>query len=115
MTDQPAGRAHVPRDPEKSARWWAGVLGGEVHLDVDGESVYARLTVAGVALGFHQADGERNPRGGSPVVYWAVNGLDTVRARLLAAGRTHHRGPLTASEGAVSAKPLLRIGDADDQ
>ncbi len=39
---------------------------GEVHLDVDGTSAYAWLTVAGVEFGFHQADDERNPRGRIP-------------------------------------------------
>lgn len=86
-------------DPEKSARWWAGLLGGDVHLDVDGTSVYAWLNVAGIELGFHQADDGRNPRGGSPVVYWSVSDLDTAQQRLLAAGGTHHRGPLRVTEG----------------
>ncbi|MCK9902582.1 glyoxalase [Parafrankia colletiae] len=86
-------------DPEKSARWWAGVLNAPVHLEVDGDSVYAWLNVSGVELGFHQADDDRNPRGGSPVVYWSVTDLDTVRGWLLDAGCRHHRGPLTVTEG----------------
>ncbi|WP_322769608.1 VOC family protein [Frankia sp. Cr1] len=86
-------------DPEASARWWARVLGREIHLDIDGDSVYAWLTVAGIEFGFHQADDERNPRGGSPVAYWAVDDLDVARDRLLAAGCTHHRGPLRVSPG----------------
>ncbi|MCK9931398.1 glyoxalase [Frankia sp. Mgl5] len=86
-------------DPETSARWWAGILDVEVHLDIDGDAVYAWLNVAGVELGFHQADDERNPRGGSPVVYWAVTDLDAVRGQLLNAGCRHHRGPLTVTEG----------------
>ncbi|EFC80741.1 VOC family protein [Parafrankia sp. EUN1f] len=86
-------------DPEKSARWWANQLDADVHLDIDGESVYAWLTVAGVEIGFHQADDDRNPRGGSPVVYWAVTDLDATRRRLLTAGCVHHRGPLNVSEG----------------
>lgn len=39
--------------PEKSARWWGGVLQAEVHLDIDGDAVYAWLNVAGVEFGFH--------------------------------------------------------------
>ncbi len=55
---------------------------------------------AGVELGFHPVDDERNPRGGgSPVVYWGVEDLDQVRERLLAAGCAHHRGPLTIEPG----------------
>jgi hypothetical protein len=30
-------------DPEKSARWRGGVLQTDVHLDVDGDAVYAWL------------------------------------------------------------------------
>ncbi|MEU1628731.1 VOC family protein [Streptomyces sp. NPDC020096] len=83
-------------DPEKSARWWASVLDAEVHLEVDGGRVYAWLDVGGIELGFHPADETRNPHGGSPVVYWAVDDMDTVRTRLLDAGCTHHRGPIEA-------------------
>ncbi|WP_261561968.1 VOC family protein [Frankia tisae] len=97
-------------DPEKSARWWAGLLGAEVHLDVDGDSVYAWLNVAGVEVGFHQADDDRNPRGGSPVVYWSVADLDTARERLLSAGCVHHRGPLLVAEGRRIAQVVDPFG-----
>ncbi|MGW7002631.1 VOC family protein [Streptomyces sp. NPDC054933] len=86
-------------DPEKSARWWASVLDTEVHLEVDDGRVYAWLDVGGIELGFHPADETRNPRGGSPVVYWAVDDVDMVRTRLLDAGCTHHRGPIEAEPG----------------
>ncbi|WP_329521563.1 VOC family protein [Spirillospora sp. NBC_01491] len=81
-------------DPEASARWWGEVLNVPVNLDVDGDSVYAWVMVAGVEYGWHQADDERNPRGRSPVVYWAVDDLDAARKHLLDAGAVHHRGPL---------------------
>lgn len=81
-------------DPEKSARWWAGVLDTEVQLDVGGDSVYAWFDLDGVEYGFHPAEDDRNPRGGSPVVYWAVDNLHAARGHLLTAGCTHHRGPL---------------------
>lgn len=88
-------------DPEASARWWAGVLEAEVHVDVDerGGAVYAWIDVAGVEFGFHPLDEERNKRGGSPVPYWAVDEFDTVRRRLLDAGCAHHRGPLDVGDG----------------
>ncbi|MCQ4045783.1 VOC family protein [Streptantibioticus rubrisoli] len=87
-------------DPEKSARWWADVLEAEeIHLEVENGRVYAWLDVDGVELGFHPADDARNPRGGSPVVYWAVDDVDAVRQRLLDAGCTHHRGPIEAEPG----------------
>ncbi len=81
-------------DPPAAARWWAEVLGGEARVESDGTSVFAWVDVNGVELGFHPADDERNPRGGSPVVYWAVPGVTAARERLLAAGCTPHRGPL---------------------
>jgi predicted enzyme related to lactoylglutathione lyase len=85
--------------PAEAARWWGEVLELEVHLDVDGESVFAWLDVGAVELGFHQADESLNPRGASTVPYWSVGDLDRVRERLLAAGCTHHRGPLQVSPG----------------
>lgn len=74
-----------------SARWWADVLDRPVHVEVEGDSVYAWLDLDGVEYGFHHAEDERNPRGGSPVVYWAVDDFDAARQRLLAAGCTPHR------------------------
>ncbi|MET8624616.1 VOC family protein [Kitasatospora sp. NPDC004669] len=85
--------------PERAARWWGDLLGLDVHLDVDGESVFAWLNVGAVEFGFHQADESRNPHGASTVPYWSVEDLDRVRERLLAAGCTHHRGPLQVSRG----------------
>ncbi|MGC5400729.1 VOC family protein [Streptomyces sp. DT20] len=85
--------------PEKAARWWADVLEADVLLDVDGDSVFAWLNVGGTEFGFHPADEERNPSGGSTVPYWAVDDVDGVRARLLEAGCTHHRGPLEIGPG----------------
>ncbi|WP_329486739.1 hypothetical protein OG618_08730 [Kitasatospora sp. NBC_01246] len=57
------------------------------------------MEIAGVEVGFHPADDERNRRGASPVVHWGVDDLDQVRERLLAAGCAHHRGPLTIAPG----------------
>lgn len=88
-------------DPAKSARWWADILDAQVHLHQDPRgAVYAWIEIGGVEYGFHPADDERNPRGGSPVVYWQVDGdLDEAREHLLAAGCTHHRGPIEAEPG----------------
>ena len=81
-------------DPVASARWWGHQLHIQVHLD----TLFAWVEVAGVEYGFHPVDDERNPRGGSPVVYWSVHDVVAVRERLLAAGCTHHRGPLRIDE-----------------
>jgi predicted enzyme related to lactoylglutathione lyase len=85
-------------EPEKAARWWGQLLDTPVQTDRNGERVYAWITVDGVELGFHYDDGH-NQIGGSPVVYWTVTDLDTVRARFLEAGATHHRGPLQIAPG----------------
>jgi predicted enzyme related to lactoylglutathione lyase len=83
-------------DPVRSARWWADVLGAQVreHGDESDETTYAWFDVSGVEYGFHPADDDRNPRGGSPVIYWQVDNLRAARDHLLAEGCTPHRGPL---------------------
>jgi predicted enzyme related to lactoylglutathione lyase len=81
-------------DPLTSARWWGDQLNADVHVD----SLFAWIEFAGVELGFHPADDDRNPRGASPVVYWAVQDVAAVREQLLDAGCTHHRGPLRIDE-----------------
>lgn len=86
-------------DPRRSAGWWAEVLDVPARFDIDGESVYAWVDIAGVELGFHPADPERNPPGASTVPYWGVDDLDVVRDRLLAAGCARHRGPLVVEAG----------------
>ena len=86
--------------PEASARWWGELLDVPVKTDVsDSGAVYAWVESGGVELGFHPADDERNPRGGSPVMYWGVDDVDQARARLRAAGCEPHRGPLTTESG----------------
>ena len=98
-------------DPEKSARWWASVLeSDEIHLEVENGRVYAWLGVDGVELGFHSADDTRNPRGGSPVVYWSVDDVTAARQRLLDAGCTHHRGPLEAGPGRIICQLIDPFG-----
>jgi hypothetical protein len=80
-------------DPEKSARWWAGLLGDPLYLDTnDDGTVNAWFDLHGIEYGFHPADDTRNPCGGSPVVYWSVTNLAASRERLLTAGCAHHRG-----------------------
>ncbi|MGW1410818.1 VOC family protein [Streptomyces sp. NPDC002403] len=87
-------------DPETSARWYGELLGVPARVDVgDTGAVYAWVETGGVELGFHPADDVRNPRGGSPVVYWNVADVTEVRERLLVAGFEHHRGPLTIEPG----------------
>ncbi|MFC5183894.1 VOC family protein [Actinomadura harenae] len=87
-------------DPEACARWWADALSTDLHTDIaDDGQVYAWIVVGGVEMGWHEADDARNPRGGSPVAYWAVPDLDTARKHLLDAGAEHWRGPLKVESG----------------
>ncbi|WP_245205794.1 VOC family protein [Kitasatospora sp. RG8] len=76
----------------------------------DAGAVYAWVERGGVELGFHPADDERNPRGGSPIVYWSVDDVDQVRERLLAAGCSHHRGPLRIEPGRRIAQLIDPFG-----
>jgi predicted enzyme related to lactoylglutathione lyase len=81
---------HFVDDPEATAEWWAAHFGGDVHV----ESGFAWFERDGVEVGFHPADPEKNPKGGSTVVYWRTNDLDEERERLIASGCTPLRGPL---------------------
>lgn len=85
--------------PDTAGQWWSEVLGVELHREVEGESVYTWLDVDGVEFGFHMADEQRNPLGGSTVPYWSVADVAAVRQHLLDAGCTHHRGPLQVVPG----------------
>lgn len=102
IPDSPIGPVRTvmifTEDPAEAAHWWGKALDADVELDIEGESVYAWITVDGVEFGWHHAE-SRNPAGGSTVVYWAVPDLDAARERLLAAGAIHHRGPLRVSDG----------------
>lgn len=81
-------------NPLKAARWWGEVLDAEVLVDETKDSVYAWLIINGIEFGWHHAEPEKNPQGGSTVAYWQVPDLSTARQRLLDAGCTPHRGPL---------------------
>jgi predicted enzyme related to lactoylglutathione lyase len=83
-------------DPRAAAAWWSAVTGVRPGRAGD----FTWLVLPGpVELAFHPADDERNPRGGSPVIYWAVGDLDDSRRSLLAAGAVAHRGPLEIAPG----------------
>lgn len=58
----------------------ASVFDTEVNLDVNDDSqVYAWFEVDDVEYGWHPAEDERNPRGGSPVIYWKADDLQQPR------------------------------------
>ena len=104
MTDTSGNRGAIrtvmffAADPGTCCRWWAAQLtpGGEVHPEAGG---YCWFDLDGVEVGFHPADEERNPVGGSPVVYWRVTDFDAQHRRLLESGCLPHRGPLDVEPG----------------
>ncbi len=84
-------------EPETCARWWARHLTGATEIQV--EAGFCWFELEGIEIGFHPADAERNPRGGSPVVYWAAADVLTERDAFLEAGCLPHRGPLDVEPG----------------
>ena len=83
-------------EPHEAAAWWSSVTG--IPARQSGEFAWLGLA-DGLELGFHPVDDARNPRGGSPVVYWAVSDLLAARDALLRAGAEQHRGPLEVAPG----------------
>jgi predicted enzyme related to lactoylglutathione lyase len=83
-------------EPRLVAQWWAQLLNVQTDTvtDVDG---FFWFLAGDMEYGFHRADDERNPRGGTPVVYLATNELNASMRRAIAMGATAHRGPLVIS------------------
>jgi predicted enzyme related to lactoylglutathione lyase len=89
-------------EPSVVASFWAEPLEVPWRLEDGG----ALVELGFVELFFHPADHEttpsgeeKNPRGGSTVVYLAVEDCDAVRTRLLAAGCDLWRGPIEIEAG----------------
>jgi len=89
-------------EPPAAASFWAKALDAPQRLEDGG----ALVELAFVELFFHPADREKtswgeekNPQGGSTVVYLAVEELDAARERLLAAGCEPWRGPIEIEDG----------------
>jgi uncharacterized glyoxalase superfamily protein PhnB len=98
----PAVRAVMifAEDPRAAATWYAAALGGGELTVLPGPAGEFVLFMLGeLEVGFHPADPQKNPPGGSPVVYWAVSSLSQARCALLAAGASPHRGPLVVDSG----------------
>lgn len=106
ISAQPRAVVFFADDPATAAQWWARALdlaSSEVHSDGD----FSWIEVDGIEIGFHPADPQRNPVGGSPVVYFATDGLDADWARLIALGATPHREPLTLS----ATRRIIQVRD----
>ena len=89
-------------EPSAAASFWAEALEAPWRLADGG----ALVDLGFVELFFHPVDHEttasgeeKNPRGGSTVVYLAVEQLDVARTRLLAAGCELWRGPIEIGKG----------------
>ena len=60
-------------DTHAVANWWAAAFGVEqVEVVQDTEGDFVSFETHGVELGIHPADEQKNPVGGSPVVYCSV-------------------------------------------
>jgi len=82
-------------DPRAAATWWSSQLaGGETLV---GDSGYWYFTIDGVEFGFHFSDHEANPVGASPVLFLRVEDIEVARERLVRAGCTVHREPLSVN------------------
>ena len=82
-------------EPPAAARFWADVLAAPYRLADGGALVDLHFA----ELFFHPRDEEKNPWGGSAVVYLAVDDFDAVRERLINAGCVPWRGPIEIEGG----------------
>jgi predicted enzyme related to lactoylglutathione lyase len=82
-------------DTRAVAMWWAGAFGAErVNVEEHAQGPFVFFETGDIEFGVHVADPDKNPVGGSPVVYWSVDSVGSARAALLERGATHHRGPI---------------------
>ncbi|HEX7255787.1 MAG TPA: VOC family protein [Gaiellaceae bacterium] len=98
---QPLGGSRVralmlfAEDTHAVAEWWAAAFGVErLEVEQHEQGAFVFFDAAGLEIGVHAADPEKNPVGGSPVVYFSVESVSSTRAQLLGRGATPHRGPL---------------------
>jgi predicted enzyme related to lactoylglutathione lyase len=82
--------------PNRVALWWAELLGVPPDT-VNDDDGFSWFESGGIEYGFHSCDSERNPLGGTPVVYLATQDLREAMAKAVALGATRHRGPLVIS------------------
>jgi len=87
-------------DTHAAAAWWAAAFGAtRLEVEEHPQGDFVSFEVGGVEVGFHAADPEKNPVGGSHVVYWSVQSLSRAREDLIGTGATPHRGPLVVDDG----------------
>ena len=82
-------------DTHAVAAWWAAAFGVErVEVEPHAQGDFVFFDASGFEFGVHAADPDKNPQGGTPVVYFSVSSLAAARERLIEHGALPHRGPL---------------------
>lgn len=84
--------------PKDVALWWAELIGVSPDSVSDNGEFYW-FNAGSTEYGFHPSDSEKNPTGGSPVVYLATTDLSAAMEKAIALGAVRHRGPLVISPG----------------
>jgi predicted enzyme related to lactoylglutathione lyase len=82
--------------PKDVALWWAKLIGISSDPVID-DGEFCWFNAGTTEYGFHPSDGDRNPVGGSPVVYLATTDLTAAMNKAIALGAIRHRGPLIIS------------------
>jgi predicted enzyme related to lactoylglutathione lyase len=75
------------------------------------EDAFCWFVASGTEYGFHPADDDRNPLGGTPVVYLASSDFEASMDRAMVFGATKHRGPLVLSPARVIAQLVDPFGN----
>ena len=89
-------------DTHAVARWWATAFGVErLEVETHPQGDFVFFDASGIEFGVHAADPDKNPVGGSPVVYLSASSVSGAREQLMELGATAHRGPLVV-DGARS-------------
>lgn len=87
-------------DTHAVGEWWAAAFGVErVEVEQHAQGDFVFFDAFGFEFGVHVADSDKNPLGGTPVVYFSVPSLDRASEQLIERGATPHRGPLVVDAG----------------
>lgn len=96
--------------PSQVALWWAEFLCVQSDTLTEDDGFFWFMA-GGTEYGLHPADSERNPLGGTPVVYLATKDLKDSMSRAIVMGATRHRGPLVVSSERSIAQLIDPFGN----
>lgn len=97
-------------EPLVAAMWWATLC--EVpDSSVKSFDEFVCFDVAAIEFGFHPSDEEKNPHGGTPVVYLRTANHSRSVARAETLGAKLHRGPLRVNEDRTIAQLIDPFGN----